>query len=193
MPEEQDHEIPEEYSMPYEHYPSYPPAPPDLPTSPPMASNAPYPSDITISPTGPLPQPYRTNAPAKRKSFWLPASIIAIVVIISLLSIFWYVLRPTPDKTLDTFCTALIRKDYSTAYAQFSPKLQKTFSEATFATYFTPDNVVTCSHSTTSATDTSVTSIVQLIHTSKKVNTDAMTVIKDTNNNWKIENVYRQG
>ncbi len=125
---------------------------------------------------------------------WITISILAVLLIAAVASFFVirYVSRSTPDKTLDAFCNALQQADYRSAYDQFSAKLQHTVSEAAFAAALSQDKVTACTHGTTGDSANSVTNDLQLVHASKGINNDVVTLTKDSNGDWKIDDIYRQ-
>ncbi len=125
---------------------------------------------------------------------WITISILAVLLIAAVASFFVirYVNRSTPDKTLDAFCNALQQADYRSAYDQFSAKLQHTVSEAAFAAALSQDKVTACTHGTTGDSANSVTNDLQLVHASKGINNDVVTLTKDSNGDWKIDDIYRQ-
>lgn len=129
-----------------------------------------------------------------RQGRWITVSILAVLLLVSVASFFVirYVNRSTPDKTLDAFCNALQQADYRSAYDQFSIKLQYTVSEAAFAATLSQDKVTACTHGTTGDSANSVTNDLKLVHASKGINNDIVTLTKDSNNDWKIDDIYRQ-
>ncbi len=129
-----------------------------------------------------------------RKGRWLTIIIIVALLLASVASFFVisYVNRPTPIKALDAFCNALQQEDYRTAYDQFSKKLQHTVSEAAFAAAFSEDKVITCTHGTPDDSGNSATTSLKLVHASRGINTDIVTLTRDSNNDWKIDDVYKQ-
>jgi hypothetical protein len=129
-----------------------------------------------------------------RQGRWITISILAVLLLAAVASFFVirYVSRSTPDKTLDAFCNALQQADYQSAYDQFSVKLQHTVSEAAFAAAFSQDKVTACTHGTTGDSANSVTNDLKLVHVSKGINNDIVTLTKDSNDDWKIDDIYRQ-
>src|SRR5260221_5967403 len=129
-----------------------------------------------------------------RQGRWITISILAVLLIAAVASFFVirYVNRSTPDKTLDAFCNALQQADYRSAYDQFSAKLQHTVSEAAFAAALSQDKVTACTHGTTGDSANSVTNDLKLVHASKGINDDIVTLTKDSNSDWKIDDIYRQ-
>jgi hypothetical protein len=124
---------------------------------------------------------------------WITITLLTVFVFASVASflVIRYINRSTPDKTLDTFCNALQHADYQSAYNQFSAKLQQTISEAMFAATLSQDRVIACAHDTTGDPGNNVTNTLKLVHASKGINTDIVTLTKDSNNDWKIDDIYR--
>jgi limonene-1,2-epoxide hydrolase len=129
-----------------------------------------------------------------RQGRWITLSILALLLIAAVASFFVirYVSRSTPDKTLDAFCNALQQADYRSAYDQFSTNLQHTVSEAAFAAALSQDKVTACTHGTTGDSANSVTNDLKLVHVSKGINNDVVTLTKDSDSDWKIDDIYRQ-
>ncbi|QBD79350.1 hypothetical protein EPA93_26520 [Ktedonosporobacter rubrisoli] len=135
-----------------------------------------------------LAKPQRTLS----RSFLITAGIVVAILIIAPIvtyQILAYANRSTPTKTLDAFCTALQHEDYQQAYNQFSKNLQNQFSEMDFANALAPDKVVSCVHGSASESDTSSVTSLRLIHDSKGVNQELVTLKKDENNVWKIDDL----
>lgn len=155
---------------------------------PPVPYIQPYPPPMSFAPSAP---------PVQRRSragFWILIGVLIVLVLASVASFFVisYINRSTPDKTLDAFCNALQQADYPSAYDQFSARLQHTISEAAFAAAFTRDRVTTCTHGTTGDSGSSVTNNLKLVHASKGVNNDIVTLTRDSNDDWKIDDIFRQ-
>jgi hypothetical protein len=179
------HELPEGYG-PARYIPSSyesfgPPWPQPRPQPPPLP---PYPQ-YTVMP----PPPKR-----RRRGRWIVVALLVVLLVVSVPTFFLvrYITRSTPNKTLDAFCTAVQQGDYQSAYDQFSTRLQQTVSEARFASVLSKDKVNACMHGTTDDTGTSVTNTMKLVHVSKGVNNDIVTLIKDSNGTWKIDDISRQ-
>ena len=197
MSEERRDEASEGYGLPepvpYVPYTS-PPQHTDSP--PPMESGEPH----FLSPVPPflppsMPAPGTTSERRRgRRGLWIITSVIAALVLISITGFFVirYTNRPTPGKTLDVFCNALQGEDYRSAYDQFSKKLQRTVSETTFATILSQDKVIACTHGPTSDSGSSTTTGLKLVHASKGINNDVVTLSRDSNNDWKIDDIHRQ-
>lgn len=160
--------------------------------------------DTFVSPAGqegaamPAPDIFAPG-PVPKKSHrrrWIVVGIVALLVVVlgSVGSFFLvnYINRPTPNKTLDAFCNALQHEDYRTAYSEFSPGMQSTIPEADFAALLSQDKVTTCTHGNTDDSKNSVTTNLKLVHASKGINADVVTLTKDKDNNWKISDIGRQ-
>src|SRR5260370_7947905 len=127
-----------------------------------------------------------------RQGRWVTISILAVLLLAAVASFFVirYVNRSTPDKTLDAFCNALQQADYRSAYDQFSAKLQHTVSEAAFAAALSQDKVTACTHGTTGDSANSVTNDLKLVHASKGINNDIVTLTHAPNNHSNIHSIH---
>ena len=173
-------------------------------TSPPQHTDSPPPMEsgerLFLPPVPPflppsMPAPGSTSARRRgRRGLWIITSVIAALLLISITGLFVirYTNRPTPGKTLDVFCNALQGEDYRSAYDQFSKKLQRTVSETTFASILSQDKVIACTHGPTNDSGRSTTTGLKLVHASKGINNDVVTLSRDSNNDWKIDDIYRQ-
>jgi hypothetical protein len=155
---------------------------------PPFPATQPYPPPMSFAPGAP---PVRRRS---RAGFWILISVLVVLVLASVASFFVirYINRSTPDKTLDAFCNAVEQADYPSAYEQLSARLQHTISEAAFAAAFAQDRVTACTHGTTGDSGSSVTNNLKLVHASKGINNDIVTLTRDSNDEWKIDDIYRQ-
>lgn len=117
--------------------------------------------------------------------------MIVLAIAISSFFLIGYLTRSTPDKTLDAFCNAVLQGDYQTAYDQFSTQLQHRISEPAFAALF-QDKVTACTHGSTGDSGKSVTNYLTLVHASKGKNSDIVILTKDSNSNWKIDDIFKQ-
>jgi hypothetical protein len=180
--------LPEGYEI--EPLPYIPPqqTPPAMETR--SSKDTPSPvSSVVPSPPG------SETIPAQKKSrrtFWLASGIIGVLLLIAATIVVIDINRSTPDKTLNTFCSALQGGDYHTAYDQFSQKLQGAISEAAFARIFAQDKVTGCTYSAINETESSATAGLELVHASRGMNRDGITLAKDEKNDWKIDDFYRQ-
>jgi hypothetical protein len=135
-----------------------------------------------------------------RRALWITLGSVVAVVAIAVASFFGvsYINRPTPTKTLDTFCKALQDQNYQAAYDQFSKSFQQSLAqnsiaEADFANILSQDKVDTCTHGAALESGTSTTTTLKLVHHSQGVNNDRVTLIKDSTNNWKINDLQGAG
>lgn len=169
-------------------FPGMPPA-----TSPGAVNpRFPTPSALPYPPIPETPIAFPVQRRARRRS-WLLLIILVVLLSASVSSflIIRYINRSTPDKTLDAFCSALQRGDYQSAYDQFSARLQRAISEATFAASLTQDRVIACTHGTTDDAGSSVTNDLRLVHASKGINNDIVTLTRESDDNWKIDDISR--
>jgi limonene-1,2-epoxide hydrolase len=94
----------------------------------------------------------------------------------------------TPLQTMTTFCDAVRNGDYNAAHNQFTDGYQHEYPEQQFASDMSQDKVISCSHAAFVVSGTSASSVLTLIHTSKMVNTDVISLSQDGNEIWKIAN-----
>lgn len=152
---------------PNQGYGQQPPAgPPGYPVQPapygPPPQGAPsFPGQAPGYPQFP-PQP---QPPARRggRAGCLIASLLVLVLLLLVLVVVLFnplnfpgplgLLASSPQKTFDTFCSALKNGDYHTAYGQFSSNLQASESEQQFTRAFQTITTVVGPVTTCSATD----------------------------------------
>lgn len=149
---------------------------------------------VLISPEPPLPVVADSLRVQKksRRGLWITISLIVLILIaISAFLTIRYINRSTPNKTLATFCNALQQQNYQSAYNQFSQKLQKTFSESTFASNFSPDSVTACTYTPAGENGNSVTTDMKIVHGYAGTNNDVIALIATSDQGWKIDNFYR--
>jgi hypothetical protein len=157
------------------------------------------PSSGTFAPAGagvpatPLSPPsLRSNK--RHALFWFAMGSLSMLLLGTILSasgyfLYSYLNRSTPMKTLDAFCEALQREDYENAYDHFSRRYQDTLTEADFASVLSMDKIVGCSHGAADDVKTVISTNLKLVHNSQGVNDDIVTLTKDANNNWKINDL----
>lgn len=74
-------------------------------------------------------------APKKKTGLWI-AIVVILVLIVGGGGAFFYIQSlPSPQKTLQTFCTALKAGDYQTVYNQYSSNVQNRITEAQFTSF----------------------------------------------------------
>ncbi len=141
----------------------------------------------------PQPRPSSSPTPRKGRNRWVVAGIAVALLLVGLASfaIVSYLNRSTPARTLDTFCSALQRQDYQTAYNQMSPQLQAQLPENVLATALSQDRVVSCTHGTANETGGSTTTSLMLRHESKGINNDFVKLVLEQDNSWKIDDLQK--
>ncbi len=175
----------------YNDYFSYPSVPGPMPQSDMAPVDSIIPGQFAPPPLFPAPPATRDKKRPRR--LWITlGALLLVVVSVSTFALLSYFNRSTPTKTLDTFCNALQKEDYQTAYNQFSPSLQMRFNERDFAGALSPDKIAKCTHGEARESGTSITTSLQLVHSeSKGVNNDSVNLTKDGNNQWKINDLQR--
>lgn len=129
-----------------------------------------------------------------RRAMWLTrVSVLVLLVIVagSAFALVSYLNRSTPMKTLDTFCTALQKGDYGSAYNQFTKQLQGQFTENDFASLIEQNKVVSCTHGKADDTGARVTTSLKLLHADKGVNNDLVMLTKGADSIWLINDLQR--
>jgi hypothetical protein len=178
--------------VPYISTPQHPPLLP--PTNPDESDTLPLPAVLPSPPSTSLVPGALPARKKSRRGLWITFGIIVALLLASVASylVISYVTRPVPDRLLDTFCSALQHEDYQSAYNQFSSKLQSTFSEATFASILSQDKVIACTHGTSVGFANSTITDLKLVHASGGITNVLVTLTRDSNNNWKIDDIRRQ-
>jgi hypothetical protein len=153
------------------------------------------PSELALDQLSTEPIPAIPPIPRKRlPRLWILLGGVVVLLLLSsavTFAVVSYINRSTPTKTLDAFCNALQREDYPTAYGQFSKQLQSKLDETVFANVLSQDKVVSCTHGMAAESGASTTTSLKLVHTSQGVNNDMVTLTKQTNNEWKINDLQR--
>ena len=148
---------------------------------------------------GQVAHPYQavpTPPPDPRKLLvrWLIlGSCVVLIMLLSAggLRLWSYLSRSTPSRTLDEFCVALQKEDYAGAYSNFTKNMQAGFPEGNFAGLLAQDKVTSCSHGDADdATSPAITSL-RLMHASQQINNDVVTLTKDKEDVWRINDVRR--
>jgi hypothetical protein len=192
-------------ASPYSQYEASPPPayqpPPDYQVPPaqqaynvPPAPYAPYGSSGQPAYGAPAPAVPGAVAPAGRRNnrtLWTILAIVGGVVVLGIIACVVVLAvvanSSSPTKTLDTFCSALNGRDYQTAYNQLSPGFQQRGgTEASFASSFA--FVSTCSHDTPTQSGDVATSNATFLGSGQSA-TGKVTLIKDSNGNWKINDL----
>lgn len=166
-----------------------------LPTTPAPRGNEAFPDEVTPPPPSDFPAPAErppSDLLQQRKLWpWLGLALALLLIVLAATATYRYVNRPTPQKTLDAFCSALQAENYHEAYSQFTPALQGQFSEQDFSQVLARDKVVTCTHGNVSDTSNTVSTNLKLVHKSRGVNSDMVFLTKDSQDAWKINDLQR--
>jgi hypothetical protein len=131
---------------------------------------------------GAAPPPRR----AGRRWLWITLIVVVILALVGGASaVYFFVIRATPEKTIDAYCNALRGQDYASAYSLLSPALQKSSTETEFAAkQQAVGHTTLCTHDSANVTG--------------NIATDNLTVVADgqsfsgtislvsLNGNWKI-------
>jgi FHA domain len=120
-----------------------------------------------------------------RRLIWIGLGLVAVIA----LSVGGYLLfftRSTPEKTLDTYCSALLGQDYLTAYNQLSPSLRNAETESQFASLLEEQGKLnSCVHGSASVNG-STASVNLRMNASANQTNSVVTLVQDTGSNWKI-------
>ena len=111
---------------------------------------------------------------------------VILVVIIAVGAAIAYLSRSTPMRTLDTFCSSLQHEDYQTAYNQLAPPLQEEIPEPVLASALAQDKIIGCTHGIATTSGNVVTTTLRLVHNSKGVNNDWVTLAENKDSVWQI-------
>ena len=130
----------------------------------------------------------------RRRLYLSLGAMLAIIVVFSLISLI--ASRSTPDKTLDTFCNALLAGDGRLADNQLSTKLQNQRGSFLIAE-LSSTRATTCTHTPaitngSSATATLTTKFSSNPGFSNSPNKTLATLIQDANGVWKIDALQSQ-
>ncbi len=176
--------------------PALPAAEALLPTLSPL-ENGEGSSDAEVTAPGyfttPIEPPAAPAPHKRRRNFWVAAGLLAALLLVGLASfaVVLYLNRSTPARTLDAFCSALQHENYQLAYNQMSSQLQAQLPEHVLATALAQDKVIVCTYGTTSEAGSSTTTSLLLKHQSNGINSDRVTLVKEQDNNWKIDNLQK--
>jgi pSer/pThr/pTyr-binding forkhead associated (FHA) protein len=112
---------------------------------------------------------------------------LGLVVVIALaVAGYFYFTRSTPEKTLDTYCNALMGQDYLTAYNQLASSLQNAEPENQFANILDAQgHFSTCKHGSTSVNG-SVVSVNLTTVSGANQTSSVVTLVQDKDSTWKI-------
>jgi hypothetical protein len=124
-----------------------------------------------------------------RRRFLLAlGAILALLLIVSLITLI--VTRPTPDKTLDTFCNALVAGDGRLAVSQLSTNLQNQ-QGAILITVLSARPITMCAHTPATIKGSSATATLLITSSSQtgpnNQSKTLATLIQDASGAWKID------
>ena len=130
----------------------------------------------------------------RRRLYLSLGVMLAIIIVFSLISLI--ASRSTPDKTLDTFCNALLAGDGQLADNQLSTKLQNQQGSFLMAE-LSSTRATVCTHTPaitngSSATATLTTKFSSNPGFSNSPNKTLATLIQDANGVWKIDALQSQ-
>jgi len=94
----------------------------------------------------------------------------------------------SPAGTLATFCHALKRGDYRTAYARFVAQYQHRYPAQQFAADLFVDKIASCTYGSISISGRDGLAMITIAYSSRVVDNDVVTLSQDATNTWKIEN-----
>ncbi len=156
--------------------------------SPPPLPQPVYAGDISGSPGAETASTLAAppQAPRRRRS-WIWISLVVLVLLIAGgAAAFVFFTRPTPEKTLDTYCEALRVQNYVAAYNQLSASLQNMETEPQYAAiYQALGKTTTCTHGSANIITNTATASLTLV-TSGHTYNGMVTLLQDSSNNWKI-------
>lgn len=130
----------------------------------------------------------------RRRLYLALGVMLAIIIIFSLISLI--ASRSTPDKTLDTFCNALLTGNGSLAENQFSTRIQNE-QGTLLAVSFSARQANTCTHTSAITRGSSAQATLTIkfpansVSPSTPINALA-TLVQDTNGVWKIDALQSQ-
>ena len=136
-------------------------------------------------------QSFWLHKPAR---FWLVVGTLVLLLValpIVLLQGISYLNRPTPMKMLDTFCDSLVHEQYPQAYDAFAPGLQSRLPRTRFIVLLAQDRVVSCTHGVADESSAPIRVNLKLVHDSQGINSDVVTLKREADNEWKIEDIQQ--
>ena len=126
------------------------------------------------------------------KWLWITLGIVGgllLVLCVICGFLIFFVNPSTPNKTLDTFCNDLNNKQYHDAYLQLSPGFQSSLSESAFTGTFSRVNG--CAHTDASENGSTSTANLTLTTSAGLTANPVVSLIKDGNNTWKINDLRK--
>lgn len=130
----------------------------------------------------------------RRRLYLALAVMLAVIVIFSLISLI--VSRPTPDRTLDTFCNALLAGNGQLAENQLSTRLQNQ-QGSLLIPLLVANKTITCAHTPAIIKGSSATATLSITFpsnsgTANSQNKTLVTLIQEANGVWKIDALQGQ-
>ncbi len=130
----------------------------------------------------------------RRRLYVALSVMLAVVIIISLISLI--ASRSTPDRTLDTFCNALLAGNGQLAANQLSTKLQNQQGSFLIASVVA-NKITTCAHTPAIITGSSATATLSVTiplnsGTANSTSKTLVTLIQEPNGVWKIDALQGQ-
>ena len=155
-----------------------------------MTQNLPQPYMQPIYPegyVGPIPGYVPIEQVRRRNLRLLTWSGLGLVVVIALaVAGYFFFTRSTPEKTLDTYCSALMGQDYLTAYNQLTASLQNAETENQFANILDAQgHFNSCKHGSTSVKGSVVSVNLTVVSGANQTNS-VVTLVQDKDSSWKI-------
>ncbi len=135
---------------------------------------------------GPLPGyvPIEQVRRRTRRLIWIGLGLAAVIALAVVGYLFFT--RPTPEKTLDTYCSALLGQDYLTAYNQLASSLQNAETESQFANILEEQGKLSsCIHGAASVNGGTASINLKMVASANQTNS-VVTLVQDNGSNWKI-------
>lgn len=119
---------------------------------------------------------------------------ILVVVLVVGIALVITLNRSTPDKTLDTFCDAVLAGNGQLAYNQLSNKLQQQQGGQLFVGEISSLRVTMCTHTPAIVNGSTATANLTVVAAQTQQppgsnNTSVVTLVQDANGTWKIDNL----
>src|SRR5215469_12633118 len=136
---------------------------------------------------GPLPGyvPIEQVRRQNRRLIWIGLGLVAVIAL-AVGGYFLFFARSSPERTLDTYCSALLGQDYLTAYNQLSSPLRNAETESQFASVVEEQGKLnSCVHGSASVNGSNASINLRMIASANQTNS-VVTLVRDTGNTWKI-------